>query len=93
MPGLQAEGDSGEPRSVGGGGGGLEKERLVVAPGLRLLPRSAAICHITHGKLSGCLRSSGFVRKYSQDFKKDVRGLSRGAPLALDGYDWPGNRT
>jgi two-component system response regulator AtoC len=32
-----------------------------------------------------------FVRKYSQDFKKDVRGLSRGALLALDGYDWPGN--
>jgi DNA-binding NtrC family response regulator len=31
------------------------------------------------------------VRKYSQEFKKDVRGLSRGALLALDGYDWPGN--
>jgi two-component system, NtrC family, nitrogen regulation response regulator GlnG len=23
--------------------------------------------------------------------KKDVRGLTRGARLALDGYDWPGN--
>jgi transcriptional regulator with PAS, ATPase and Fis domain len=32
-----------------------------------------------------------FVRKYSREFKKDVRGLSRGALLALDGYDWPGN--
>jgi DNA-binding NtrC family response regulator len=32
-----------------------------------------------------------FVRKYAQEFKKDVRGLSRGALLALDGYDWPGN--
>jgi len=32
-----------------------------------------------------------FVRKYAQDFKKDVRGLSRGALLALGGYDWPGN--
>ncbi|HUM16887.1 MAG TPA: sigma-54 dependent transcriptional regulator [Candidatus Nitrosotalea sp.] len=32
-----------------------------------------------------------FVRKYSQEFKKDVRGLSRGALLALEGYDWPGN--
>jgi transcriptional regulator with PAS, ATPase and Fis domain len=32
-----------------------------------------------------------FVRKYSQEFKKDVRGLSRGALLALDRYDWPGN--
>jgi transcriptional regulator with PAS, ATPase and Fis domain len=32
-----------------------------------------------------------FVRKYSQDFKKDVRGLSRGALLALQRYDWPGN--
>jgi DNA-binding NtrC family response regulator len=37
------------------------------------------------------LRSSGFVRKYSQEFKKDVRGLSRGARLALERYDWPGN--
>jgi hypothetical protein len=51
----------------------------------------AASCHIIHGKLSGCLRSSGFVRKYSQECKKEVRGLSRGALLALDGYDWPGN--
>ena len=32
-----------------------------------------------------------FVRKYSREFKKDVRGLSRGALPALDGYDWPGN--
>jgi len=32
-----------------------------------------------------------FVRKYSQEFKKDVRGLSRGALLALQRYDWPGN--
>src|SRR5882762_9285718 len=32
-----------------------------------------------------------FLRKYSQEFKKDVRGLSRGALLALAGYDWPGN--
>jgi hypothetical protein len=76
----------------GVGEGGAEKTvRLVVAPGLRLPARSAAFCYITHGKLSGCLRSSGFVRKYSQDFKKDVRGLSRGARLALDGYDWPSN--
>jgi DNA-binding NtrC family response regulator len=37
------------------------------------------------------LRASGFIRKYSQEFKKGVRGLSRGALLALDGYDWPGN--
>jgi DNA-binding NtrC family response regulator len=37
------------------------------------------------------LSSSGFVRKYSQEFKKDVRGLSRGALVALDAYDWPGN--
>ena len=32
-----------------------------------------------------------FIRKYAQDFKKDVRGLSRGALVALDAYDWPGN--
>jgi DNA-binding NtrC family response regulator len=32
-----------------------------------------------------------FVRRYAQEFKKDVRGLSRGALLALDRYDWPGN--
>jgi transcriptional regulator with PAS, ATPase and Fis domain len=37
------------------------------------------------------LSSSGFIRKYSQEFKKDVGGLSRGVLLALDGYDWPGN--
>jgi len=37
------------------------------------------------------LRASGFIRKYSQEFRKDVRGLSRGALLALAGYDWPGN--
>jgi len=32
-----------------------------------------------------------FVRKYAREFKKDVRALSRGARVALDGYDWPGN--
>jgi transcriptional regulator with PAS, ATPase and Fis domain len=32
-----------------------------------------------------------FVRKYSREFKKEVRGLSRGALVALDSYDWPGN--
>ncbi|MEK7443817.1 MAG: sigma-54 dependent transcriptional regulator [candidate division NC10 bacterium] len=32
-----------------------------------------------------------FVKKYSREFKKDVRGLSRGALLALQAYDWPGN--
>jgi transcriptional regulator with GAF, ATPase, and Fis domain len=37
------------------------------------------------------LRSSGFIRKYAQEFKKDVRGLSRGALVALDAYDWPSN--
>jgi hypothetical protein len=28
--------------------------------GLRLPPHSAAMCYLTHGKLSGVLRSSGF---------------------------------
>jgi len=32
-----------------------------------------------------------FVRKYAREFKKDVRGLSRGARVALADYDWPGN--
>jgi DNA-binding NtrC family response regulator len=32
-----------------------------------------------------------FVRKYAQEFKKDVRGLSRGALVALESYEWPGN--
>jgi two-component system response regulator AtoC len=32
-----------------------------------------------------------FVRKYSREFKKDVRGLSRSALPALQAYDWPGN--
>jgi transcriptional regulator with PAS, ATPase and Fis domain len=35
--------------------------------------------------------SAHFVRKYAQEFKKDVRGLSRGALLALERYEWPGN--
>jgi DNA-binding NtrC family response regulator len=32
-----------------------------------------------------------FIRKYAREFKKDVRGISRGALPALSGYDWPGN--
>ncbi|MDP2626876.1 MAG: sigma-54 dependent transcriptional regulator [Candidatus Rokubacteria bacterium] len=32
-----------------------------------------------------------FIKKYSREFKRDVRGLSRGALLALQAYDWPGN--
>jgi two-component system response regulator AtoC len=32
-----------------------------------------------------------FVRKYSREFKRDVRGVSRSALPALAAYDWPGN--
>jgi DNA-binding NtrC family response regulator len=32
-----------------------------------------------------------FVKKYSREFKKDVRGVSQGALPALEAYDWPGN--
>ncbi|HET7874812.1 MAG TPA: sigma-54 dependent transcriptional regulator [Methylomirabilota bacterium] len=32
-----------------------------------------------------------FVRKYSREFKKDVRSISRSALPALEAYDWPGN--
>jgi two-component system response regulator AtoC len=32
-----------------------------------------------------------FIRKYARDFKKDVRGISRGALPSLGVYDWPGN--
>ena len=32
-----------------------------------------------------------FIKKYSREFKKDVRGISRGALPALQAYDWPGN--
>ncbi len=32
-----------------------------------------------------------FLRKYSRELKKDVRGISRGALPALMAYDWPGN--
>jgi DNA-binding NtrC family response regulator len=31
------------------------------------------------------------VKKYSAEFKKDVRGISRTALPALTAYDWPGN--
>ena len=82
MPGYL--GPEGLPSALIGPGGAL-------APGSRLLLRSAAFCHVAHRKFSGGLRSAGFVRKYSQEFKKDVCVLSRGARLALDGYDWPGN--
>src|SRR5215475_5523249 len=32
-----------------------------------------------------------FIRKYAREFKKDVRGISRGALPSLSAYDWPGN--
>ena len=32
-----------------------------------------------------------FVKKYSREFKRDVRGVSQGALPALEAYDWPGN--
>src|SRR5881628_746047 len=32
-----------------------------------------------------------FLRKYSREFKKDVRGISRSALPALAAYNWPGN--
>jgi len=32
-----------------------------------------------------------FVKKYSREFKKDVRGVSHGAMPSLEAYDWPGN--
>ena len=32
-----------------------------------------------------------FIRKYAREFKKEVRGISRGALPPLDAYDWPGN--
>ena len=32
-----------------------------------------------------------FIRKYAREFKKDVRGISRGALPLLEAYDWPGN--
>jgi len=53
--------------------------------------RSAVICNPIYFNFLGSLSSSGFIRKYAQEFKKDVRGLSRGALVALDAYDWPGN--
>jgi DNA-binding NtrC family response regulator len=49
------------------------------------------MCNTTYSNFSELPGMSGFIRKYSREFKKDVRGLSRGALLALDGYDWPGN--
>src|SRR6266545_3689083 len=32
-----------------------------------------------------------FARKYSREFKKDVRGISRSALPPLQAYNWPGN--
>jgi two-component system response regulator AtoC len=32
-----------------------------------------------------------FIRKYAREFKRDVRGIARGALPILSQYDWPGN--
>jgi two-component system, NtrC family, response regulator AtoC len=32
-----------------------------------------------------------FIRKYAREFKRDVRGISRGALPSLAAYEWPGN--
>jgi DNA-binding NtrC family response regulator len=32
-----------------------------------------------------------FIRKYAREFKKEVRGIARGALPILNQYDWPGN--
>ena len=37
------------------------------------------------------LLAEHFIRKYAREFKKEVRGITRGALPALMGYDWPGN--
>jgi two-component system, NtrC family, response regulator AtoC len=37
------------------------------------------------------LLADHFVHKYSREFKKDVRGISRSALPALVAYNWPGN--
>src|SRR5262245_39887770 len=37
------------------------------------------------------LLADHLVQKYSREFKKDVRGISRSALPALQQYDWPGN--
>src|SRR4029453_4255247 len=48
-----------------------------VAPGLRVMPRSAAICNQIYSNFSRSLRSSGFIRKYAQDSRNEVRATSR----------------
>ena len=62
-----------------------------VAPGLRLVPRSATICTLVTFNYSIVGKGSDNIRKYAREFKKDVHGISRGALPALSGYDWPGN--
>ncbi len=37
------------------------------------------------------LLAGHFAKKYAREFKKDIRGISRGALLAFSHYDWPGN--
>ena len=37
------------------------------------------------------LLADHFVTKYSREFKKDVRGISRSALPPLQAYNWPGN--
>jgi two-component system response regulator AtoC len=37
------------------------------------------------------LLAGHFAKKYAREFKKDIRGISRGALVAFQHYDWPGN--
>src|SRR4029450_2742542 len=75
-----------------GGASATAYRQPPVAPGVGRVPRSAAICTSIYRNFSGSLRSSGFIRKYAQEHKKDVRDLSRG-PVALDASDWPRSET
>jgi len=49
------------------------------------------MCNPAHSNFSGVLSVGGFVKKYSREFKKDVRAVSASALPALQAYDWPGN--
>src|SRR5262249_13288925 len=62
-----------------------------VAPGLRRVLRFAAMCRAAHSKCSVVGGGSDFVKKYSREFKKEIRDISPSARPALQAYDWPGN--
>jgi two-component system response regulator AtoC len=74
-------------RPQAGGAGADVPRRPLLSP----QRRSLSVPPLRDRKEDIALLVDHFVKKYSREFKKDVRGVSQGALPALEAYDWPGN--